>query len=195
MKAIVCTEYGPPDVLQVTEVERPVAKDNEVLIRIHATSVTTGDVNARNFVFVPPGLKFLGRMMMGFKRPRNNILGGNLSGKIEAVGKDVRLFKAGDQVYGTDGDKLGAYAEYKCLPEDGALALKPANVSHEEAASVLFGGLTSLYFLHDKGDLGAGQEVLINGASGSVGSAAVQISRSFGAPVTGVCSTANVEFV
>ena len=195
MKAIVCTEYGPPDVLQVGEVETPVAKDNEVLIRVHATSATTGDANARNLVFVPPGLRFLGRLMMGIKRPRNNILGGTFSGEIEAVGKDVTLFNAGDLVYGADGDKLGAYAEYKSLPEDGALALKPANVSHEEAASIPFGALTALYFLRDKGNIRSGQEVLINGASGSVGSAAVQISRSFGARVTGVCGSANVEFV
>ena len=162
MKAIVCTGYGPPEVLQLKEVEQPTPKDNEVLIRVYATSVTAGDCNARGFVFIPPGLGLLARLMLGLRKPKKSILGADLAGKIEAVGKDVRLFKAGDQVYGIDGNGLGAYAEYKCMPEAGALAIKPVNLTYEEAVAIPFGALTALFFLRDKGNIQSGQKVLIN---------------------------------
>ena len=195
MKAIVYTEFGPPEVLQLKEVEKPTPKDNEVLIKIHATTATTGDVNARGFTHVPPGFGPLPRLMLGIRGPRIPIIGADLAGEIEAVGKDVKSFKIGDQVYGIDGTNLRAYAEYVCRPEEGALALKPTNMSYEEAAAVPFGAGTALYFLRDKANIQSGQKVLINGASGGVGSYAVQLAKYFGAEVTGVCSTKNMDLV
>ena len=195
MKAVVYTEFGPPEVLQLKEVDKPAPKENEVLIKIHATSVTTGDSNARGFTHVPPGFGPLPRLMLGITGPRIPIIGADLAGEIEAVGKDVKSFKIGDQVYGIDGNNLGSYAEYVCRPEDGALALKPANMSYEEAATVPFGACTALNFLRDKGKIRSGQKVLINGASGGVGTYGVQLAKYFGAEVTGVCSTKNLELV
>ena len=193
MKAIVYTRYGPPNVLQLREVEKRSPRANEVLIRIYATTVTSGDVKLRSFAF-PPLLGLAARIMFGVRTPRNKILGHEFAGEIESVGKAVKRFRAGDQVFGSTGWGSGTYAEYMCLPESKTLALKPANISYEEAAAVPVGGLTALHFLN-KAHVQRGQKVLVYGASGSVGTFAVQLAKHFGADVTGVCSTANLAMV
>ncbi len=196
MKAIIHTKFGPPDELQLKEVEKPVPGDNEVLIKIHATTVTSTDCNVRNFTFVPTVFQVPARLFMfGVFKPRINILGIDLAGEIEAVGKDVIRFKEGDPVFGTPGMTFGAHAEYTCVPEDAALTIKPANMSWEEAAPIFLGASTALFYLRDKGNIAAGHKALIYGASGAIGTYAVQLAKYFGAEVTGVCSTVNLEMV
>ena len=193
MKAIVYERYGPPEVLQLKEVEKPTPKNNEVLIKTHATTVTSGDWRVRS-LNVPAGFGLIIRLVLGVSRPRQPILGTELAGVVESVGKDVGNFKVGDQVFAFSDAAMGCYAEYKCMPEDGAVALKPANLTYAEAAALSFGGITALDFFR-RGKLQSGEKVLVNGASGGVGTAAVQLARHFGADVTGVCSTANMELV
>ena len=202
MKAIIYTEYGEPDVLSIKEVEKPFPKGNEVLIRIRAVSVNYGDLIARNFKNISPKefnmpLLFwiLARFGFGLKKPKIKILGNTFSGEIETIGKDVRQFREGDEVFGYLGEKMGGYAEYLCMPENGIIAVKPSNMTYEEASAVPYGTIMALNLLK-RANIQKGQKVLIIGASGGIGSAAVQLAKHhFGAEVTGVCSTTSMEFV
>lgn len=190
MKAVVHTEFGPADVLALKEVAKPVPGDDDVLIRVHATTVTTAECLMRR------GRPLWGRAIIGFRRPRKKmrVLGLELAGEIESVGKDVRRFKQGDQVFGFTGFQVGANAEYTCMRENASLAVKPGNTTYEEAAAAVDGATTALFFL-DKAGIRGGQKVLVNGASGSIGTYAVQLAKHFGAEVTGVCGGRNVELV
>jgi len=200
MKAIVCTRYGPPEVLQLREVKKPIPRSNEILIKIYATTVTSSDCIARSYkppIWHPMGM--LLRIMLGFKKPRNPILGTSLAGIVESVGKNVRRFRKGDQIFASTVKsifqvRLGAYAQYVCLPENWRIALKPSNITYEEAAAIPYGGSLALYYLK-KGNIQNRKKVLVHGASGAVGTYAVQLAKYFGADVTGVCSTANLELV
>jgi NADPH:quinone reductase-like Zn-dependent oxidoreductase len=200
MKAIICTKYGPPEVLQLQEVEKPVPGKNEICIKTHATTVTSSDCILRGFdipAWQPVGLMM--RIVMGFGKPRNPILGMVSAGEVDSVGKDVKRFRAGDQVlaYTVKSPtkiRLGGYAEYTCIPEDWLVIPKPSNASYEEAAAIPYPGELAMYFLK-KGDIQTRKNVLIVGASGSIGTTAVQLSRYYGAKVTGVCSTANLDLV
>jgi len=201
MKAILNTEYGSPDVFHLTEIEKPLPKDNEILIRIHATSVNFGDTMARNFKAITPhqfNMPFLiwlmAKISFGLKKPKITILGNEFAGEIEAIGSEVKIFRLGDHVFGYTGEKMGAYAEYLSIPENGVLAIKPPNLTYVEAAGVPYGAIMALSLLR-RVNIKPGQKVLINGASGGIGSAAVQIAKNFGAEVTGVCSTQKVEFL
>lgn len=193
MKAIVYEAYGPPEVLHVKDVDTPAPGRDEILIRVQATTVTSGDCRVRSLT-VPRGFGLVSRLALGVSKPKQPILGTELAGVVEAVGSDVRKFKAGDEVFAFTDTRMGCSVEYKCMPEDGAVEKRPPNLSLEEAAALSFGGTTVLSFFR-KGRLQSGERVLVNGASGGVGTAAVQLARHFGAEVTGVCSSANTELV
>lgn len=196
MKAVIYRQYGSPDVLHVAEVAKPVPRPNEVLVKIHATTVTIGDVIMRSFNLPTPRWQWLfARLYLGVFGPKRSILGMDLAGTVEVVGANVTRFKQGDQVFASTVDmNFGGYAEYKAVPKDGVLALKPSNLSYEDAAAVPGAGMTALHVLK-KGAIAAGQKVLVYGASGAVGTNAVQIAKSLGAVVTGVSSAANLELV
>jgi len=197
MKAIICTRYGPPEVLQLKEVEKPTPKNDEILVKVHATAVTASDSLMRRSD-LPVMFSLMRRLGVGLLKPRKPITGFVLAGEVEVVGKDVKLFKKGDQIYGSAGLRMGAYAEYACLPEaqtlTGCLAIKPATLSYEEAAAVPYGAMIAMHFLN-KGNVQRGQRVLVYGASGAIGTAAIQLAKFAGAEVTGVCSAANLALV
>ena len=193
MKAILYQQYGPPDVLQMADIAKPIPKPNEILIKTYATTVTSGDWRVRSLT-VPAGFGWMTRLVFGVSRPRQPILGSELAGVVESVGEAVSRFKVGDAVFAFSDARMGCYAEYKCMPQDGAVARKPPGLSYGEAAALSFGGTTALDFLR-RAKLQRGESVLINGASGAVGAAAVQLARHFGAHVTAVCGTANMAWV
>jgi len=194
LKAIVCTKYGAPEVLKIQEVEKPIPKDNELLIKIIATTVSAADYRIRGFN-VPSGFGLLLRLVLGFNKPRKAILGMSFAGIIEAVGKNVTLFKANESVFASTSNDFGAYAEYICRHQDSVLVLKSDTLSYQQAAAIPFGALTALTYLRDKGKIQQGQNILIYGASGAVGTAAVQLAKYFDCIVTAVCSSANIEMV
>lgn len=193
MRAVVCTRYGPPEVLQVVDVPKPKPRRGEVCVKIFATAVTASDGIVRAFN-VPGALKVPFGVMVGFTKPRNPILGLVLAGEVESVGQGVTKFQPGSQVYAFTAFRFGAYAEYECLPESAILHAKPYHLSYEEAAAIPYGGLLALHFLR-KGDVESRKSVLVYGASGAIGTSAVQLAKHFGAQVTGVCSTANLDLV
>ena len=196
MKAVLHTQYGPANLLQIKELDKPVPKDNEVLIAIHATTVSTGDCNMRNLTFVTRSMIPFARLTFGIRKPwKARVLGTELAGEVERAGKDVKRFKKGDRIVASTGMAGGGHAQYACLPEKGALVHKPDSLNWEEAVAIPFGANTALYFLRDLGKIQAGQQVLIIGASGSIGSAGVQLAKYFGATVTAVCSSTNVDMV
>ena len=193
MRAVVCTRYGPPEVLRLEELATPTPRKNEVRIRILATAVTSSDCYVRG-LDLSPAYRMMARLALGWNAPRQPVLGMVLSGEVDSVGPDATSFEPGDLVFGFNRHLFGTYAQYVCWPEDGLLATRPANLTDEEAAAIPYGGLLALHFLR-KADVRAGQRVLIYGASGAVGTSAVQLVRHFGGEATGVCSTANVELV
>jgi NADPH:quinone reductase-like Zn-dependent oxidoreductase len=196
VKAVLHTHYGSPDLLELREVDKPTPKANEVLIAIHVTTVSTGDCNVRNFTFVTKSMRPIAKLMFGIGKPwKERILGTELAGEVERAGQDVTRFKTGDRVVASTGMAGGGHAQYACLPETGAVVIKPDSLNWEEAVAIPFGANTALYFLRDLGKIRAGHELLIIGASGAIGSAAVQLAKHSGATVTGVCSGANVELV
>jgi NADPH:quinone reductase-like Zn-dependent oxidoreductase len=193
LKAVVCTRYGPPEVLRLEELATPVPRENEVRIRILATAVTSSDCYVRG-LNLSPAFRIMARLALGWNAPRQPVLGMVLSGEVDSVGPDAKSFEVGERVFGFNQHRFGTYAQYVCWPEDGLLATRPVNLKDEEAAAIPYGGLLALHFLR-KADVRAGQRVLIYGASGAVGTSAVQLARHFGAQVTGVCSAANVDLV
>ena len=193
MKAVVCTRYGPPEVLRLEELATPVPRENEVRIRILATAVTSSDGYVRG-LNLSPAYRIMARLALGWNAPRQPVLGMVLSGEVDSVGPDASSFEVGQPVFGFNRHRFGTYAQYVCWPEDGLLATRPANLTDEEAAAIPYGGLLALSYLR-KADVRAGQRVLVYGASGAVGTSAVQLARHFGAQVTGVCSTSNVDLV
>jgi len=193
MKAIKCSKYGHPEVLKIVNLDKPIPKDNEVLIKNYATTVTVADCRVRGFD-VPLSFWLPAKFALGFSKPRQSILGSELSGVIEEVGKNVTKYKIGDEIFAFSDHKLGAYTEFRCLNENGCIAIKPQNLSFEQSAALSFGGISALYFLQ-KANIKEGEKVLIYGASGSVGTYAIQLAKYFGATVTGICSAQNLELV
>jgi len=193
VRAVVCTRYGPPEVLRIAELATPTPRKDEVRLRIRATAVTSSDCYLRG-LRLPPAYRLMARLAVGWSAPRQPVLGMVLSGEVDSIGTDVRSFDVGDQVFGFDRHRFGTYAQYVCWPADGLLAPRPVGLTHEQAAAIPYGGLLAQHFLR-KAHLRAGQHVLVFGASGAVGTSAVQLARHLGARVTGVCSTANLELV
>ena len=194
MKAVVCTKYGPPEVLRLAEIEKPIPKDGEILVRVYATTVSAADYRVRSFD-VPAAFWLPARLALGFRKPRKPILGMEISGTVEAIGKDVKTFKKGDDVFAATLQSFGGYADYICLAEDGAIATKPSALNYTEAAAIPIGARTAWHYLKDFAEIKTGQKILIYGASGSVGTYAVQFAKYFGCDVTGVCSTSNLNLV